>query len=106
MALAGASVNQFRRSGTTVEPFHPDRASILVTTGANSISRNPMYVGMAGLLAANAMRRGSWVALLPLAGFAMAVDRLQIATEESALKAKFGAEYEDLSRDCAALAGP
>ena len=93
-ALAGASANQFRRSGTTVEPFHPDRASVLVTTGANSISRNPMYVGMAGLLAANAIRRRSWAALLPLAGFVAAIDRLQITTEESALKARFGADYE------------
>jgi protein-S-isoprenylcysteine O-methyltransferase Ste14 len=93
-ALAGASADQFRRSGTTVEPFHPDRASVLVTTGANSISRNPMYVGMAGLLAANAIRRGSWAGLLPLAGFVAAIDRLQVKAEESALEARFGADYE------------
>lgn len=93
-ALAGASVIQFRGRGTTVEPFRPDRASVLVRTGANSISRNPMYVGMAGLLAANATRQGSWLSLLPLAGFVVAIDRLQIATEESALRANFGSEYE------------
>ena len=53
-----------------------------------------MYVGMAGLLVANAMRRGSWVALAPVAGFILFIDRLQIAAEESALREKFGAEYE------------
>jgi protein-S-isoprenylcysteine O-methyltransferase Ste14 len=94
VSMAGASASQFRRSGTTLEPFQPDHASVLVTTGANSISRNPMYVGMAGLLVANAIWRGSWVALAPVAGFIVLLDRLQIRAEESALLGKFGTEYE------------
>jgi protein-S-isoprenylcysteine O-methyltransferase Ste14 len=53
-----------------------------------------MYVGMAGLLVANAIWRGSWVALAPVAGFIVLLDRLQIRAEESALLGKFGAEYE------------
>ena len=94
MSMAGAAASQFRRSGTTVEPFHPDHASVLVTTGPNSMSRNPMYAGMAGLLLAHAIWRDSWVALAPLAGFVLLIDRLQIESEESALLAKFGVEYE------------
>lgn len=77
-----------------MEPFHPDRASVLVTEGANSVSRNPMYVGMAGLLVANAIWRSSWVALAPVVGFVAFMDRVQIEAEESALLKKFGAEYE------------
>ncbi|HZJ07028.1 MAG TPA: isoprenylcysteine carboxylmethyltransferase family protein [Nocardioidaceae bacterium] len=92
--LAAASARQFRRQGTTVEPFHPARASVLVTTGANAVSRNPMYVGLAGLLVANAVRRGSWMAVLLVAAFTLVIDRLQIAAEESALLANFGADYE------------
>ena len=92
--LAGAAAGQFRRQGTTVDPFDPARASALVTTGANAVSRNPMYVGMAGLLVANALRRGSWKALLPVAGFTLVIDRVQIAAEETALLAHFGADYE------------
>ena len=92
-SMAGAAASRFRRCGTTVEPFHPDRASVLVTAGANSISRNPMYVGMAGLLVANAIWRGSWTALAPVAGFVVIIDRLQIEAEESALLEKFGAAY-------------
>ncbi len=53
-----------------------------------------MYVGLAGLLVANAVRRGSWMALLPVAAFTLVIDRLQIAAEQSALLAKFGADYE------------
>jgi protein-S-isoprenylcysteine O-methyltransferase Ste14 len=92
--LAAAAAGQFRRQGTTLEPFSPALASVLVTTGANSVSRNPMYVGLAGLLVANALRLGSWKALLPVAAFTLVIDRLQIAAEESALLANFGADYE------------
>lgn len=94
MVLAAASARQFRRQGTTLEPFDPGQAAVLVTTGANAVSRNPMYVGLAGLLVANAMRLGSLKALLPVAAFTLVIDRLQITAEESALLANFGAEYE------------
>lgn len=53
-----------------------------------------MYAGMAGLLVANAMRLGSWRALLPVAVFTIVIDRVQIAAEEPALLANFGADYE------------
>ena len=94
MGLAVASERQFRRQGTTIEPFDPSRATELVTTGANAITRNPMYLGLAGLLVANAVRLGSWPALLPVAAFTVLIDRVQIAAEESALLAKFGGEYD------------
>lgn len=94
VSLVGATASQFRRRGTTVDPIRPDRVSVLVTTGPNSISRNPMYVGLAGLLTANAIRRGSWAALVPVAGFVVLIDRFQIAAEESALLERFGTEYE------------
>lgn len=94
VALAAGSARRFRQSGTTVEPFHPERTAVLVTTGANALTRNPMYVGMAGVLLANALRRRSWAALLPLAAFVGVMDRSQIAAEESALSAKFGREYD------------
>ena len=93
-ALAGTAASRFRQSGTTFEPFHPDRASVLVISGANAVSRNPMYVGMAGLLLAHAVWRGSWTALLPVVGFVVFIDRAQIQAEETALLEKFGAAYE------------
>jgi len=94
VALAGASTREFRRQGTTFDPFTPEQSAVLVTTGANAVSRNPMYVGLAGLLVANAVRRGSWKAFLPVIAFTVVMDRVQIAAEESALLARFGAEYE------------
>jgi protein-S-isoprenylcysteine O-methyltransferase Ste14 len=92
--LAGGAAAQFRAAHTTVEPFEPSKATSLVVTGPNSLTRNPMYVGMAGLLTANAVRRGTWQAVLPLAAFVTWIDRFQVAAEEEALAQKFGADYE------------
>jgi protein-S-isoprenylcysteine O-methyltransferase Ste14 len=92
-ALASASSRSFRREGTTVLPFHPERASALVTTGVNAATRNPMYVGMAGLLLARAVHRGSWAALAPAAAFVAVVDVYQVRFEEAALRERFGDAY-------------
>lgn len=94
ISLAGAAASRFRRSGTTVDPLHPESASVLVTSGANALTRNPMYVGMAGLLVSHAIWRRSWVALAPVAVFVALIDRLQIQAEESALTDTFGAEFD------------
>ena len=93
VSLAGVAAGQFRRSGTTIDPLHPESASVLVTNKANALSRNPMYVGMAGLLVAHAVWRRSWLALVPVAVFVACIDRLQIPAEESALADTFGAEF-------------
>jgi protein-S-isoprenylcysteine O-methyltransferase Ste14 len=95
VAIAGTASTTFRRRGTTIDPLHPERASELVTGGPNAVTRNPMYVGMAGLVLANAVRRGSWLGLVPLVGFVAVMDRVQIAAEERALRDRFGAAYDD-----------
>ena len=41
-----------------------------------------MYVGLADLLVANAIRRNSWLALAPVAGFVVLIDRLQMEAED------------------------
>jgi protein-S-isoprenylcysteine O-methyltransferase Ste14 len=94
VGLAGAASTKFHRVGTTVDPVDPTRASVLITTGVNSITRNPMYIGLSGVLVAYAIRRGAWLALLPVAAFVALIDRVQIAAEEKALSARFGADYD------------
>lgn len=94
-ALLLGTLAAFKGKGTTVDPTAPHRSSALVTTGANRFTRNPMYLGMAGLLAAHASWRGSWQAWLPVAAFTAAIDRLQIPREERALREKFGSSYDD-----------
>ncbi|WP_162799373.1 isoprenylcysteine carboxylmethyltransferase family protein [Nocardioides sp. 616] len=95
VALAATTAARFAKQHTTVHPLHPDRTTSLVTSGPNQFSRNPMYVGMTGLLVANAVRLRSLPALLVAVGFVQVMERTQIAAEEQALSAKFGAEYAD-----------
>ena len=93
VALAGATTREFVRRDTTFHPLHPEHTTALVTDGPNALTRNPMYLGMAGLLTAHALGLGRWRALLPVAAFLAAVDRLQVVPEEEALRQLFGEEY-------------
>lgn len=88
----------FRRSGTTIDPVRIERASSLVTGGIYRVSRNPMYVALALLLAAWAIwLGGAWVWLGPPA-LVLWLDRLQIRPEERVMAARFGREYEEYTR--------
>lgn len=91
--LLGDALAQFRRARTTVDPTAPQSASALVVTGANLVSRNPMYLGMAAALVAHALARRAPAALLPVVGFVAVLTAGQIAAEEQALAARFGDQY-------------
>ena len=79
----------FRRSRTTVNPLQPQKTSALVTGGIYRVTRNPMYVGMAFLLAAWAVYLASaWALLGPLL-FVAYITRFQIAPEERVLRDRF-----------------
>lgn len=95
LALAAATVRRFGAAGTTIDPTEPTKASTLVMDGPNAVTRNPMYAGLAGLLTAHALACGGLRTWLPVAGFVVAVDRLQIRSEEEALRAAFGQAYDD-----------
>lgn len=94
-ALVLAGVLQFRRAQTTVDPRAPANASALVSGGVYGFTRNPMYLGFVLMLA-------GWVAFLAspalialVAAYAFYLDKVQIPPEEAALKARFGAAFDD-----------
>ena len=93
--LLAASVGNFLRHRTTVDPVRVERAQHLVVDGPNRITRNPMYLGLAGVLLSHAIARRSPSALIPLAGFVWLIDRHQIPAEEKALEERFGQDYLD-----------
>lgn len=93
-----SSVAAFRREGTTVDPLAVERAEALVTGGACSMTRNPMYLSMAGLLLAHATLRRSWAAIVPAGAFLVLIDRMQIPAEEEALRKQFGSAFDDYAR--------
>lgn len=95
LGLDAGAMAAFRRHHTTVNPLDPAQASTMVTGGVFGVTRNPMYVGMAGLLTAHAVRRGGWLTPLPVAAFVVLIDRLQIPAEEAAMERNFGEAYTD-----------
>jgi protein-S-isoprenylcysteine O-methyltransferase Ste14 len=96
--LASSGIGAFRRAKTPLDPVHIDRASTLVTSGIYGFTRNPMYLGLTTLLLAWAEFLSAPWTLLGPAVFALFIDRFQIAPEERAMRAKFGAEYDAYTR--------
>ena len=95
LCLLAGSAGAFLRHRTTVDPVRVERAQHLVVDGPNRLTRNPMYLGLTGLLLAHAIARRSPSALIPLAGFVWLIDRHQIPAEEKALEERFGQDYLD-----------
>jgi protein-S-isoprenylcysteine O-methyltransferase Ste14 len=94
VAIVVTALVGFRRARTTVDPFHPETASAIVTTGIYRFTRNPMYLGFLLALAGWAVFLGNVAsALMPLI-FIAYMNRLQISPEERALRARFGVPYE------------
>ena len=94
VGIVVTAVIGFRRARTTVDPFHPEAASTIVTTGIYRMTRNPMYLGFLLALIALAVFLGNVSsAVLPLI-FVAYMNRFQIGPEERALRAQFGASYE------------
>lgn len=94
LGLLAWAVTAFRRHETTVDPLAPERASQLVDDGAFRITRNPMYVAMAGVLVAHSVARRSTLSLVPAAAFALVINKAQIEAEERAMATNFGADWD------------
>ena len=95
VGLAASAAAGFRRRGTTLDPHEPEKASVLVSDGPHRFTRNPMYAGVVGVLLAHALLRRSAPALLPVAAFAVLIDRVQVPAEEAALRGRFGSAYDE-----------
>jgi protein-S-isoprenylcysteine O-methyltransferase Ste14 len=91
IALAG--VASFRRARTTVNPTKPTSTSSLVSVGVYSVTRNPMYLGFLLVLLGWAVFLSNALAFVVAAAFVLYMNRFQIAPEERALSAMFGAEF-------------
>jgi protein-S-isoprenylcysteine O-methyltransferase Ste14 len=93
LTFALSGVLSFRRAKTTINPVQIDQASRVVSTGIYRITRNPMYVGLTGLLTAWAVHLAVPLAFLGPAVFALFTHRFQILPEERAMEARFEREY-------------
>lgn len=89
--LAVTGIRAFRRAGTNVPPHKP--ATAIVTDGPFRYSRNPLYLGLALILAAAGVGLDSLWVLLMLAPMLVVIRYGVIAREERYLEAKFGDAY-------------
>lgn len=94
LGIAMAGVVAFRAHRTTVDPLRPDGATRIVSSGIYRLSRNPMYLGFALMLAAWGMQLGSAAALIGVPFFVLYMNRFQILPEERLLTEKFGVQYQ------------
>ena len=88
----------FTMRRTTVNPMRPQDTSELVVGGLNSVSRNPMYLGLVLSLSGWALLLGSPGGWLLVWIFARVLVIVQIAPEEAVLREKFGEHYVKYSR--------
>lgn len=89
------AIRRFYQVDTTVLPDEMDSSSALVTGGIFQISRNPMYLGMAAVVAGVGVGLGTWVVLPILGLFVIWITEKQIKPEEKALIRIFGREFEE-----------
>lgn len=84
------------RAGTTA---HPGRASEhLLTTGPFRLTRNPIYLGLATIVAGAGFLLGIvWLILAAVAG-ALIVGRFAVRPEEDYLAQRFGKRYRDYQK--------
>lgn len=86
-------VGAFLKAKTTVDPLLRHKTSSLVTSGIYGVSRNPMYLGMLGLLIGFGFYLGSLYSLSLCVGFVWYLNRFQIEPEERMLAAQFPEEF-------------
>lgn len=96
LALIIGALSLFRRAGTPPEPWRPAKA--IAETGLYSRTRNPMYLGMAGIHLAVAIAFQSIGALILLLPALIIIDRAVVQREEAYLSRQFGESYAAYKR--------
>jgi protein-S-isoprenylcysteine O-methyltransferase Ste14 len=96
VALDFSAMRTMARAKTTIMPNRPSEH--LVTTGAFSFTRNPIYLGNTLLMIGVGLITGI-VWFLPLAiAAAFATQKLAIEREERHLEGRFGKRYRDYAK--------
>jgi protein-S-isoprenylcysteine O-methyltransferase Ste14 len=92
-----AAVVQMYRAKTTIIPRHD--ASQLVTGGVFSLSRNPIYLGDALVLAGFALYWGAWPSLVLVPVFMWLISWRFIEGEEAKLRHAFGQAFHAYEKE-------
>ena len=98
MILFGAIMNLwtdrlFKENNTTVKPYLEPTS--LITSGPFSLSRHPMYLGMASVLLGVAVNHGTIITFVFPLLFVFLMEILFIPFEEETLIRTYGVDYRD-----------
>jgi protein-S-isoprenylcysteine O-methyltransferase Ste14 len=93
LALMGAAAVEMARARTTIIPHRDPHA--LVTSGIFRLSRNPIYLGDALVLAGVSVWLGAWLGLLLVPVFMALIVHRFILAEEERLRQGFGPAFSD-----------
>lgn len=91
LAAMGAALAEFRRHRTTVIPHQEARA--LISTGIYRLSRNPIYLADALILAGLCLRWDAGMGVMLVPAFMAVIQWRFIHPEEAGLRAGFGPEF-------------
>jgi len=89
-----SAVRLFIKGKTTVNPLSPEQATKLVTDGIFNYSRNPMYLGMAFVLASIAVFLNPFGGIVFTPIFCAYITKFQIIPEERAMRDLFSSDYD------------
>ena len=92
-SLARWAHRHFLRHATNALPWRP--TNTLVPSGPYRFTRNPMYLGMAGILLGAAVYMGSITPFIVIPAFMALISERFIVPEEAKLEATFGRAYLD-----------
>jgi len=95
LGLMLAAAVEMRRHRTTIIPHQMPDA--MVSSGIFGITRNPIYLGDALVLAGLGLRWDSILAILSLPVFVRLVTKRFIEGEEARLRQRFGPAFDDYS---------
>ena len=91
LALAVASLLQFLRAKTHVEPWHP--TTTIIQSGVFRFSRNPIYLAFCIASAGCGLVLDSWWVIAAVIPLVLLLQALVIRKEEAYLESKFGESY-------------
>ena len=92
------AARQFKEANTTINPIEPENASVLVSNGVFSYSRNPMYLGMLIIIIGFSIIHNLIAIIVFMPLWIIYMINFQIIPEEEAMKILFKEEFLNYSK--------
>ena len=87
------AARQFKAVNTTINPIKPHNASVLVSKGIFSYSRNPMYLGMLLIIIGFSIIHNLMAVLVIMPLWVIYITNFQIIPEEEAMEILFKEDF-------------